>query len=243
MGYPPLVTPTSQIVGIQAVLNVLADERYKQVTQEVKNYLLGLYGRPPAPVDEKIRKKIIGKEKPITARPADMLPPELEKLKAEAHQLGILHREEDLVTYALYPQVAVKFLRGELKEEAMPSPSESVKGTPAADLGPMEFAVDVDGEIFNVKVSSVAGGKPIEVEKSRQPAELPAGAVVAPMQGMMLGIKVKAGDKVKVGDVVVVIEAMKMQNEVHSTVGGTVKEIMTFQGEVINAGDLLLVVE
>jgi pyruvate carboxylase subunit B len=241
LGYPPLVTPTSQIVGIQAVLNVLAGERYKQVTQEVKSYLLGSYGRPPAPVDEKVRKLVIGKEKPITARPADLLPPELDKLREEAHKLGILREDEDLVTYALYPQVAVKFLRGELKEEVIPSTAEAARAQAAADL-PMEFSVDVDGEVFNVKVSSVLG-KTIEVEKPRQPSELPPGAVVAPMQGMILGIKVKVGDKVKIGDVVVVIEAMKMQNEVRSPHSGTVKQILTFQGEVINAGDVLLVLE
>ena len=155
--------------------------------------------------------------------------------------MGIIHQDEDVVTYALYPQVAVKFLRGELKEEAIPSPMEAAKGNKNPDL-PMEFSVDVDGEVFNVKVSSVLG-KTIEVEKTRQPAEVPAGAVVAPMQGMILAIKVKAGDKVKVGDVVVMIEAMKMQNEVRSPYGGVVKEIITFQGEVINAGDVLMVIE
>jgi len=123
-GYPPLVTPTSQVVGIQAVLNVLSGERYKRVTKEVKNYLLGYYGRPPGEVDEKVRRSIIGDEPPITVRPADLLELELEKLEGEARKLGILHKEEDLITYALYPQVAAKFLRGELKEEAIPATAE-----------------------------------------------------------------------------------------------------------------------
>jgi len=243
LGYPPLVTPTSQIVGTQAVLNVLAGSRYKQVTEEVKNYLLGYYGRPPAPISKEIIKQVIGDAKPIKVRPAELIPPELEKMKDEAHKMGIIHKDEDVVTYALYPQVAVKFLRGELKEEAIPSPMEAVKGVKNLEL-PMEFAVDVDGEVFNVKVSSVLG-KTVTIEKAniRQPAELPQGAVVAPMQGMILAIKVKAGDKVKVGDVVVMIEAMKMQNEVRSPFGGVVKEILTFQGEVINAGDVLMVIE
>ena len=86
LGYPPLVTPTSQIVGIQAVMNVLFGERYKVISKEVKNYVKGYYGRPPVPVGEEIRKKIIGDEKPITVRPADLLSPELEKARKELNQ-------------------------------------------------------------------------------------------------------------------------------------------------------------
>ena len=241
-GYPPLVTPTSQVVGIQAVLNVLSGGRYKQVTQEVKNYLLGNYGRPPGEVNEEVRRQVIGDERSIDVRPADLIEPELEKLRDDGHKLGIIHQEEDLVTYALYPQVAVKFLRGELKEETMPSPAQaSAASSPPADL-PMEFSVDVDGEVFNVKISSVLG-KTIEVEKSKEQKELPAGAVVSTMQGMILAVKVKVGDKVKEGDVLMTIEAMKMQNQVRASHGGVVKEIFTFQGEVVNAGDILIVVE
>jgi pyruvate carboxylase subunit B len=242
LGYPPLVTPTSQIVGIQAVLNVLSGTRYKQVTQEVKNYLLGQYGKAPGQVNEEIRKQVIGEEKPITVRPADLLKPELPKLQEEAHKLGIIHREEDLVTYALYPQVAVKFLRGEIKEEAMPSVSSApVAGSTTPDL-PMEFSVDVDGEVFNVKVASVLG-KTITTGNGKKSKEVPAGAVVSSMQGMILSVKVKVGDKVKEGDVLMTIEAMKMQNNVTAPHGGTVKEILTFQGEVVNSGDVLMVID
>ncbi|UCD09865.1 MAG: sodium-extruding oxaloacetate decarboxylase subunit alpha [Dehalococcoidales bacterium] len=242
LGYPPLVTPTSQVVGIQAVLNVLLGERYKQVTQEVKNYLLGLYGRPPGPVNEEIRNQVIGDEPVMEDRPAEMLEPELEKLSEEGHNLGIIHSEEDLMTYALYPQVAVKFLRGELKEEAMPSPLEATsKSSGSADL-PAEFSVDVDGEVFNVKVSSVMS-KTISVDSPQKPQEVPDGAIVSKMQGMILAVKVKAGDKVKEGDILLTIEAMKMQNNIVAEYDGTVKELFTFQGEVVNAGDILMVVE
>jgi pyruvate carboxylase subunit B len=242
LGYPPLVTPTSQIVGTQAVLNVLSGVRYKQVTQEVKNYLLGQYGRPPGEVNEEVRRQVIGEEQPIDTRPADHIKPELPKLRREGHKLGIFHQEEDLVTYALYPQVALKFLHGEIKEEAMPSPSEAVaKSPPRPDL-PMEFAVDVDGEVFNIRVTSVLG-KTVEVEKAKKPEELPAGAVVSPIQGMVLVIKVKVGEKVKQGDALMIIEAMKMQNQVVSPCDGIVKKIMTFQGELVNAGDALMVLE
>ncbi|MFC1892714.1 sodium-extruding oxaloacetate decarboxylase subunit alpha [Chloroflexota bacterium] len=241
LGYPPLVTPTSQVVGIQAVLNVLSGERYKQVTQEVKSCLLGNYGRPPAEINEEVRKQVIGDEKPIDVRPADLIKPELKKLKEEGHKLGIIHQEEDLVTYALYPQVAVKFLRGEIKEESMPSPAEvTAKSSSTPDL-PLEFSVDVDGEVFNVKVASVLG-KAIDVEKSKKPKEIPTGAIVSPMQGMILAVKVKVGDKVNEGDMLMTMEAMKMQNEVKASHDGVVKEIFTFQGEIVNAEDILMVV-
>jgi pyruvate carboxylase subunit B len=242
LGYPPLVTPTSQLVAIQAVLNVLAGKRYQRVTQEVKDYLLGSYGRPPGEINAEVRKQVIGEERPIEVRPADLIPPELGKMQAEGHKLGILHQEEDLITYALYPQVAVKFLRGELKEETLPSTvRKKAPVSPAADF-PLEFSVDVDGEVFNVKVSSVQG-KTIEVEKKSQPKKLPAGAVVSSIQGMILAVKVKVGDRVKEGDQLMTIEAMKMQNPVVAPHSGIVKEILTYQGEVVNAGDVLLVVE
>jgi pyruvate carboxylase subunit B len=121
LGYPPLVTPTSQIVGTQAVLNVILGKRYASVTKEVKEYCLGYYGRTPAPIDPEIQKKIIGKETPIECRPADLLKPQLDTLKLEAVKMGILKKEEDLITYALYPNVTPKFLRGEIKEEAIPA--------------------------------------------------------------------------------------------------------------------------
>ena len=120
LGYPPLVTPTSQIVGTQAVINVILGKRYASVTKEVKEYCLGYYGRTPAPIDPEIRKRIIGNEQPIECRPADLLKPQLAALREEAEKMGILKKEEDLITYALYPNVAPKFLRGELKEEAIP---------------------------------------------------------------------------------------------------------------------------
>jgi len=242
LGYPPLVTPTSQIVGIQAVLNVLAGERYKQVTQEVRNYLLGQYGRPPGEINEEIRHQVIGDESPIGVRPADLLEPELGKMRDEGHKLGIVHQDEDVVTYALYPQVAVKFLRGEMKEEIIASPAE-VGGalSSAADL-PMEFSVDVDGEVFNVKIASVMG-KTIDVEKPKGLAELPEGAVVSPMQGMILAVKVKVGDRVEKDNVVIMIEAMKMQNEVRTPKSGEVKEILVYEGEIVNSGDALIVIE
>jgi pyruvate carboxylase subunit B len=211
------------------------------VTQEVKNYLLGHYGRPPGEINEEVRHQVIGNEPPISVRPADLLQPELEKMRDDGHKLGIIHQEEDVVTFTLYPQVAVKFLRGELKEEVILSPAEAGSArSPVPDL-PTEFSVDVDGEVFNVKIASVIG-KTIKVEKPKITGELSQGAIVSPMQGMILAIKVKLGDRVEKGDVVALIEAMKMQNQIHAPNSGVVKEILVYEGEIVNSGDVLMVV-
>jgi pyruvate carboxylase subunit B len=242
LGYPPLVTPTSQIVGIQAVLNVLNGERYKKVTKEVKDYFLGYYGRPPGELNAEVRKMVAGDSKIISARPGEHIEPELNKLKDEARKLNILHKEEDLITFALYPQVAVKFLRGEAKEEALGMPAPAAAPGGSAPEIPNEFSVDVDGEVFNIKITPVMGTT-VDVSKKAKSKEIPKGAVLSPMQGMVLTVKVKVGDKVKEGDTVVVTEAMKMQNDVHSPHSGTVKEIFAFNGEIVNKDDVLMVIE
>ncbi len=185
---------------------------------------------------------VAGDNKIITARPGDHIEPELAKFKDEAHKLGILHKEEDLVTYALYPQVAVKFLKGEAKEEVLAGPMPAAAPSqPGADM-PTEFSVDVDGEVFNIKITPVLG-QTVETGKKAKPREIPKGAVLSPMQGMVLTVKVKVGDKVKEGDTVVVTEAMKMQSDVHSPYTGTVKEIFAFNGEIVNKDDVLMVIE
>ncbi len=109
LGYPPLVTPTSQIVGTQAVVNVLTGERYKMIINEVKNYVRGLYGKPPAPIKDEIKQKIIGDEEVITCRPADLIEPQLEKYTKEISYY--IEQEEDVLTYALFPQIAEKFFK------------------------------------------------------------------------------------------------------------------------------------
>jgi pyruvate carboxylase subunit B len=245
LGYPPLVTPTSQVVGTQAVLNVLSGQRYKQVTRETKNYLLGLYGSPAGQVNEDVRRAVIGDEKPILVRPADLLPPEMGKALAEAQKLGIVHKEEDAVTYALYPEVAVKFLRGELKEEKLTQPETASPAaqpaTPPAAL-PTEFSVDVDGEVFSVKVSAV-GAKVIEAATPKKVKAGQKGAVVAPMNGMILSIRARTGAKVAKGEVVATIEAMKMASEICAPVAGTITEVYAYEGELVNAKDVIMVVK
>ena len=244
LGFPPLVTPTSQIVGMQAVLNVLTGERYARVSNEVKEYCLGFYGKTPGPIDPQIKKKIIGKEKPIESRPADLIKPQLKELKKEAQRMGILKKEEDLITYALYPNVAPKFLRGELKEEVLPAAKPATLQRPTSNQS--EFQVDVDGELFNVRIYPVPGVPSIK-EISTVPAEktLPKdqkGAVLSPMQGMVLRLLVKPGDTVEKGKPIAVLEAMKMEMPVESPHAGEVQEIFVFESEMINAGDVLMVI-
>lgn len=237
LGYPPLVTPTSQIVGTQAVLNVLMGERYKVVPKEVKDYVKGLYGKTPAPLSKDFIIKILGDEQPITSRPADLIPPELDRITKEAEELGIVRKPEDILTYALYPAIAPKFLRGELREEVLEAPKPN--NEKASSL-PTEFKVEVDGDVFSVKILQAGGGMVVK-EVTESPKVLD-GAVTASMQGMVLKIKVKKNDQVAKGDVVMVLEAMKMENNVHAPHAGTVKKILVKEGSTVRAGDALMLI-
>ncbi|MBI5253752.1 MAG: sodium-extruding oxaloacetate decarboxylase subunit alpha [Euryarchaeota archaeon] len=239
LGYAPLVTPTSQIIGIQAVMNVLVGERYKVVPKEVKDYVKGLYGKPPATISDEIRAKIIGEEKPITQRPADLIPPQYQLMKEEAEKLGIVKKEEDILTYALYPAVAPKFLKGELKEEML-KPKEEVAPPPSGI--PTVFRVEVDGESYDVKVEPVGGF--IEIKEGGTAVQkFVDGGVVAPMQGMILKLKVKPGQAVRKGDIVAVLEAMKMQNDIFAPHDGIVREIFVAEGATAAAGTVLMVIK
>lgn len=239
LGYPPLVTPTSQIVGTQAVLNVLMGERYKVIPKEVKEYVRGMYGKSPAPIDKGIMEKVLGDEQPITCRPADLLEPELDRLEEEARELGLVKKEEDVLTYALYPQVAPKFLRGDaVEEELIPAVQDAVQ----AEARPVynQFKVVVDGEVFQVEVEPTGE----MVIQENKPAPLPSveGGIKSSMQGMVLGLKVKPGDAVQEGDVVAVIEAMKMENDIHASHSGIVREIFVKESDFVAAGDIIMVV-
>jgi pyruvate carboxylase subunit B len=243
LGYPPLVTPTSQIVGTQAVMNVLlGGERYRNVTKEVKDYVRGLYGRPPAPISDKIRNLIIDGEAMITVRPADLLEPSYEKMKEQAVAAGLVKKEEDVLTYILYPAIAPSFLKGERKVEEMPA--KKTAATVQADM-PSSMEVEVDGEIFSVRIVSVEGST-VATSSSVAP-KIPRGdiqgGVKSNMQGMVLEVAVSRGSQVKKGDLLVVLEAMKMENPIHSPVDGRIAEIFVDTGDVVQSGDVLLVVE
>ena len=242
MGYPPLVTPTSQIVGIQAVMNVINGERYKIVSNEVKDYMKGNYGRAPAPINQEIAKKIIGDEEPITCRPADLIEPEYEKFKKEGEELGIIKKEEDILTLAMLPPVAKQFLKGELEEEPFPE-AHKLGDMGDSDLGaiPTEYSVEVDGDVFDVKIMPT-GYMQIEADGSGNIGPIP-GALTASMQGMVLKIKVNTGDKVQKGTVVAVLEAMKMENDIYAEEEGIVEQIFVEEGDTVNAGDNLMLIK
>ncbi|WP_342304459.1 sodium-extruding oxaloacetate decarboxylase subunit alpha [Methanolobus sp. ZRKC5] len=246
LGYPPLVTPTSQIVGTQAVLNVLMGERYKVIPKEVKDYVRGLYGRPPQKISDEIIAKIIGDEEPITCRPADLLKPEYEKMKKEAEEMGIIKKEEDILTYILYPAIAPAFLKGELEEEDL-APIMEKKNPCAASSDvsgiPTDYTVEVDGEVFNVKVNPVGGSVKVVEADEKPTADSIPGAVTSHMQGMVLSTKVQVGDIIEEGDTLCVIEAMKMENSIHAPHGGTVKAILIADGDAVKSGDVLMSIE
>jgi pyruvate carboxylase subunit B len=236
LGYPPLVTPTSQIVGTQAVLNVLMGERYKVIPKEVKEYVRGMYGKSPAPIDKAFIVKVLGDEKPITCRPADLLEPELDRMAEEARAQGLIRKEEDILTYTLYPQVAAKFLKGEAVEEELqivqaPSPAQPIHN---------QFKVVVDGEVFQVEVEP-SGEIAVHEGKPTLPPSV-EGGIKSSMQGMVLGLKVKKGDAVQEGDVVAVIEAMKMENDIHTPNSGIVRDIFVKESDFVSAGQIIMVV-
>ncbi|GIZ10745.1 sodium-extruding oxaloacetate decarboxylase subunit alpha [Pseudomonas sp. NCCP-436] len=269
LGYPPLVTPTSQIVGTQAFFNVLAGERYKTITNEVKLYLQGRYGKAPGHVDEELRQQAIGSEEVIDVRPADLLKPELARLREEIGSLA--KSEEDVLTYAMFPDIGRKFLEereaGTLKPEAL-LPIPGGKGVAVADEGvPTEFVIDVHGETYRVDITGVGvkgegkrhfylsiDGMPEEVVfeplntfvagagDKRKQASAP-GDVSTTMPGNIVDVLVKAGDVVKAGQALLITEAMKMETEVQAPVAGTVKAVHVAKGDRVNPGEVLVEIE
>ncbi|MDM7939827.1 MAG: sodium-extruding oxaloacetate decarboxylase subunit alpha [Methanothrix sp.] len=238
LGYPPLVTPTSQIVVTQAVLNVITGDRYKMVPKEVKDYVKGLYGKSPAMIDPKVRLKVLCDEEPIVVRPADLLPPELESAKKAVDALGLAKKEEDYLTYVLYPQVALKFLQGAAVEEPLakkqpsaPSASVSLKAEPIA------LNVEIDGESYLVKVAPA--GMTIQEAQPKTPTD----GVTVPMQGVIIRYLVKKGDSVAKGDAIAVLEAMKMEQNVLANKDGTVREIYVKEGTTVAPGDALMSID
>ena len=237
LGYPPLVTPTSQIVGTQAVLNVITGDRYKMVPKEVKDYVKGLYGKSPAMIDPQVRLKVLCDEEPITVRPADLLPPEYENARKAVDALKLAKQEEDYLTYALYPQVAIKFLQGAAVEEQLVKKKPAAAASAPLKAEPMALNVEIDGESYLVKVAPA--GMTIEEAVPKAPKD----GLTVPMQGVIIRYKVKKGEKVTEGDAVVVLEAMKMEQNILANKNGTVKEIYIKEGTTVNPGDVLMSIE
>ncbi len=238
LGYPPLVTPTSQIVGTQAVLNVITGDRYKMVPKEVKDYVKGLYGKPPAMIDPKVRLKILCDEEPVTVRPADLIAPEYDAAKKALDNLGLAKKEEDYLTYVLYPQVALKFLQGTAVEEPLVKKQPAAVSTSVPVRGePIALNVEVDGESYLVKVAPA--GMTIQEAQPKAPTD----GVTVPMQGVVIRYKVKRGDKVAKGDAIAVLEAMKMEQNILANKEGLVKEIYIKEGTTVAPGDVLMAIE
>src|SRR5487761_949189 len=257
LGYPPLVAPIRQVIATQAVYNVIGGERYATVTQELKDYLQGLYGRPPVPADHELRRLVLGREEPITIRPADLLEPQVGAARLQLKKMGFEPTDESVLIHLLFPNLAPDYLRGPEPEAKAPkAPARPVSPEPvaAAPDPPAAvaagFDVEVEGEVFKVRVSGAGmtvrpGAGAGQATAVAQPALAPrtgGGPVPAPMQGLIVKLPVKAGDEVKLGDVVAVLEAMKMQNDIVTTVAGKVREVYVQEGEVVTPSQPLLAV-
>jgi oxaloacetate decarboxylase alpha subunit len=265
LGFIPLVTPTSQIVGSQAVLNVLTGERYKSISRETAGVLKGEYGLTPAPVNAALQARVLEGAAPVTCRPADLLEPEMMALESELLQLAsdknirLTPGEgqiDDVLTYALFPQVGLRFLdkRGDASAfEAAPqaaTPAETPKTPAPATTGSASsssgvYTVTVSGQRYVVEVAE--GGEMSQVSPAPVAAAPPAAAsagkqtaVKAPLAGNIVSISVALGDAVEAGDVVVLLEAMKMETEVRAPVAGSVGTIAVSAGDAVAVGDLLM---
>ena len=219
--------------------------RYKTVTNEVRDYLRGLYGKSPKALDLEFIESVVGPVDRIDCRPADTLEPVYDKMKADAEGQGLIKKEEDVLTYILYPAIAPAFLKGEKKAEPIPEPKAAAPAVSTDYEIPRSMEVEVDGEVYAVRILSVEGESVLSADSGanlRPRGDMPGG-VKSSIQGMVLDIKVQAGQKVSAGDTLLVLEAMKMENPVVSPVDGTVTEIFVENGAVVQSGDVLVVVK
>jgi len=271
LGFIPLVTPTSQIVGTQAVMNVMMGERYKSISKEVQAVLKGEYGAAPAPFNEELQARVLDGGEPITCRPADRLEPEMATLTAElkekAKEKGIRLAEgereiDDVLTYALYPQIGLKFLQNRDNPDAFEPAPQAAEAQPAnlpaaaaqkgvteapAPAGPETYTVTVNGKQYVVEVAEGGEiGQVAEQGGSQPAASAPASAapsgesISAPLAGNIFKVNVREGDSVAEGDVVIILEAMKMETEVRAASAGTVSAIKVGEGDSVAVGDVLI---
>jgi oxaloacetate decarboxylase alpha subunit len=258
LGYIPLVTPTSQIVGTQAVLNILTGERYKSITKETAGVLKGEYGATAAPVNAELQARVLDGKEVITCRPADLLDPEIDKLTEE---LQILAKEknisladesiDDVLTYALFPQIGLKFLENRNNPAVFePIPTKANKASKvvseaSSSTAPENYAVSVDGKVYDV---IVAPGGSIEAithpagdDAMKQSASISAEETLnAPLAGNIFKVLVNEGDQVEAGDVVIIMEAMKMETEIRAVTAGEIVSLFTKEGDSVAVGDALL---
>ena len=271
LGFIPLVTPTSQIVGTQSVLNVLTGERYKSITKETAGVLKGEYGATAAPVNKDLQARVLDGGQPITCRPADKIAPEMEALSDEldalAEKKGLTlceQKVDDVLTYALFPQIGLKFIENRDNPDAFePAPSQQVSpseesqqstvksgSTPAETSQSQAYDVNVDGKLYRVEVapsgalshvSALSQSTTSQTPSTPEPAPLAsAQAIEAPLAGNVFKLLVRVGDVVQEGDVVMILEAMKMETEIRSAFTGTVSSILVGEGDSVSSGQPLI---
>ncbi|EAY2975400.1 biotin/lipoyl-binding protein, partial [Salmonella enterica subsp. enterica serovar Typhimurium] len=259
LGFIPLVTPTSQIVGTQAVLNVLTGERYKTIAKETAGILKGEYGHTPVPVNAALQARVLEGGAPVTCRPADLLKPELAELEADvrrqAQEKGITlagNAIDDVLTVALFPQIGLKFLENRNNPAAFEPLPQAEAAQPVAKAEKPAasgiYTVEVEGKAFVVKVSDggdisqltaavpAASSAPVQ-------AAAPAGAgtpVTAPLAGNIWKVIATEGQTVAEGDVLLILEAMKMETEIRAAQAGTVRGIAVKSGDAVSVGDTLM---
>ena len=271
LGYVPLVTPTSQIVGTQSVLNVLSGERYKTITKETAGVLKGEYGATAAEVNKELQQRVLDGGDPITCRPADLIEPEMTRLTAELKSLAeeegieLAEREiDDVLIYALFHQVGINFLKNRNNPDAFePAPGNepepvavpTIAADPGADAEVEGYRVFVNGTEYDVVVASASGDISHIVPSNittAQTAPAPAASapaatgtgtsINAPMTGNIIDILVSVGQQVKEGDPVIIIEAMKMETEIRSSCSGAVQSIAINRGDAIRADQVLMTI-
>ena len=255
LGFIPLVTPTSQIVGTQAVINVLTGERYKSITKETAGVLKGEYGAAPAPFNAELQARVLDGQQAVVCRPADLLDNEVEKLTSE---LTALAKEknirladdliDDVLTYALFPQIGLKFLENRDNPDAfepVPTGNEVLNSQGA---GPQAYTVEVNGKSFVVQVNEggdIEGLKPIGDATVCEPEPVAAGAgdpQGAPLAGNIFKVLVKPGQAVEEGDIVIILEAMKMETEIRAFRRGVIGNVNVKVGDAVTVGDCLLTI-
>ncbi|RBM37524.1 oxaloacetate decarboxylase subunit alpha [Vibrio tarriae] len=261
LGYIPLVTPTSQIVGSQAVINVLTGERYKSITKETAGVLKGEYGATPASVNAELQARVLEGGQAITCRPADLLQDELDHLtkelleKAQVEKITLADAKvDDVLTYALFPQVGLKFLKNRHNPEAFepapgkePAPVATAPASTKPAAGIESYNVKVDGVVYDVEVgpqgqltSVVPAGQKAAPKPVVATATQGAEAVAAPLAGTIFKIQVEQGDEVAEGDVLIVLEAMKMETEIRAARSGVIQELHVKEGDSVRVGASLL---
>ncbi|MBP8202840.1 MAG: sodium-extruding oxaloacetate decarboxylase subunit alpha [Pseudomonas sp.] len=252
LGYIPLVTPTSQIVGTQAVINILTGERYKSITKETAGVLKGEYGAAPAPFNKELQARVLAGAAAITCRPADLLEAEMAKLTAElkgiAKEKGIklaVDEIDDVLTYALFPQIGLKFLENRGNPAAF-EPAPTGQEIPVREAGkPEVYTVEVSGKAYVVQVNEGGDIQGLKAVGSATSAAAPAGAGEpqnAPLAGNIFKVLVQPGHAVEEGQLVIILEAMKMETEIRAFKAGTIGAVNVKVGDAVSVGDSLLTI-